>query len=186
MHELGHVGAQPVSGTAFLPSLAPGGKPGWVPESGCCRAPGVPLRGPEPLLPGSQGCPLPPFLPLPLLVYSFTKHYPRAARVPVPPPSISEEVVSSWQGPKTQAWGCKSKEKGQLPALSVAACVALGPAPSPSLSFLNLSVVVQSLRHIRLCEPMNCSTPGLPVPISWSLPKFMSIESVMLSNHLIL
>lgn len=40
MHELGHVGAQPVSGTAFLPSLAPGGRPGLVPESGCYRAPG--------------------------------------------------------------------------------------------------------------------------------------------------
>ena len=34
---------------------------------------------------------------------------------------------------------------------------------------------------------MNCSTPGFPVlPISWSLLKLMSIESVMLSNHLIL
>ena len=34
---------------------------------------------------------------------------------------------------------------------------------------------------------MNCSTPGLPVlPISQSLLKLMSIESVMLSNYLIL
>jgi len=34
---------------------------------------------------------------------------------------------------------------------------------------------------------MDCSTPGLPVhPNSWSLPKLMSIESVMPSNHLIL
>ena len=38
-----------------------------------------------------------------------------------------------------------------------------------------------------LCKPMNCSTPGLPVhPNSQSLPKLMSIESVMPSNHLIL
>ena len=28
--------------------------------------------------------------------------------------------------------------------------------------------------------------PGFPVPLFWSLLKFMSIESVMLSNHLIL
>ena len=38
-----------------------------------------------------------------------------------------------------------------------------------------------------LCDPMNCSTPGLPVhhqlPDS---PKLMSIESVMPSSHLIL
>ena len=33
---------------------------------------------------------------------------------------------------------------------------------------------------------MDCSTPGLLFPISWRLLKFMSIESGMLSNHLIL
>ena len=37
-----------------------------------------------------------------------------------------------------------------------------------------------------LCDPMDCSTPGLLFPISWRLLKFMSIESGMLSNHLIL
>ena len=45
-----------------------------------------------------------------------------------------------------------------------------------------------------LCNPMNCSTAsfsvleefGLFCPISQSLLKFMSIESVMLSHHLIL
>ena len=37
-----------------------------------------------------------------------------------------------------------------------------------------------------LCNPMDCSTPGFPVTNSQSLPKLMSIESVMLSSHLIL
>ena len=38
-----------------------------------------------------------------------------------------------------------------------------------------------------LGDPMNHSTPGFPVHHnSWSLPKLMSIESVMPSNHLIL
>ena len=38
-----------------------------------------------------------------------------------------------------------------------------------------------------LCDSMNCSTPGLTVLHHlWSLPKFMSIELVMLPNHLIL
>ena len=38
-----------------------------------------------------------------------------------------------------------------------------------------------------LCNPMNCSTPGLPVyHNSWSLLKLMPIESVMPSSHLIL
>ena len=41
---------------------------------------------------------------------------------------------------------------------------------------------------LTLCDPMDCSTPGFSVlfTISWSLLKFMSIELVMPSNHLIL
>ena len=39
---------------------------------------------------------------------------------------------------------------------------------------------------LTLCNPMDCSSPGFPVlPISQSLLKLMSIESVMASNHLI-
>ena len=37
-----------------------------------------------------------------------------------------------------------------------------------------------------LCDPMNRNTPGLPITKSRSLPKLMSIESAMPSNHLIL
>ena len=38
-----------------------------------------------------------------------------------------------------------------------------------------------------LCDPMNCSTPGLPVHHQlWSSPKLICIESVMPSSHLIL
>ena len=38
-----------------------------------------------------------------------------------------------------------------------------------------------------LCDPMDCSMPGLPVPYHLpDLPKFMSIKLVMPSNHLIL
>ena len=60
-----------------------------------------------------------------------------------------------------------------------------------SLSFhfqegsVQFSLVAQSC--LTLCDPMDCSTPGLPVHHnSRSLPKLMSIESVMPSNHLIL
>ena len=52
------------------------------------------------------------------------------------------------------------------------------------LGFL-FSSVTQSC--LTLCDPMNCSTPVLPVHHhSRSLLKLMSIESVMPSNHLIL
>jgi len=46
---------------------------------------------------------------------------------------------------------------------------------------------VQSLSHIQLCNPMDCSTPGFPVHHQiWSLLNLMSIESVIPYNHLIL
>ena len=41
--------------------------------------------------------------------------------------------------------------------------------------------------YLTLCDPVDCSTPGfLSFTISWSLLRFMSIELLMLSNHLIL
>ena len=50
---------------------------------------------------------------------------------------------------------------------------------------VQFSSVAQS--YPTLCDPMDYSMLGLPVhPNSWSLPKLMSIESVMPSNHLIL
>ena len=49
----------------------------------------------------------------------------------------------------------------------------------------SFSSVTQSC--LTLCDPLNCSTPGFPVPHHLlELPKLVSIESVMPSNHLIL
>ena len=46
---------------------------------------------------------------------------------------------------------------------------------------------VQLLSRVQLCNPMNCSTPGLPeFTNSWSSLRLTSIESVMPSSHLIL
>ena len=48
-------------------------------------------------------------------------------------------------------------------------------------------VVVWSLSHVWLCNPIDCSMPGLSVlHCLWSLLKLLSIESMMPSNHLIL
>ena len=50
---------------------------------------------------------------------------------------------------------------------------------------VQFSSVSQS--HPTLCDPMDGSMSGLPVhKNSWSLPKLISIESAMLSSHLIL
>ena len=45
------------------------------------------------------------------------------------------------------------------------------------------SSVTQSC--LTLCDTMDCSKPGFPVTNSWSLLKFMSIKSLMPSNHFI-
>ena len=50
-------------------------------------------------------------------------------------------------------------------------------------AFLSVSSVIQLF--LTLCDPMDCSTPGFPVHHQL-LIKLLSIESVMLSNHLIL
>ena len=57
---------------------------------------------------------------------------------------------------------------------------------SSLFSSVQFSSVTQSCATF--CDPMNCSTPGLPVhhQSSRSSPKPMSIESAMPSNHLIL
>ena len=48
-------------------------------------------------------------------------------------------------------------------------------------------VVVHSLSHVQLCDPMDCNTAGfLPFIISRSLLKLMTIEVGMPSNHLVL
>ena len=65
-----------------------------------------------------------------------------------------------------------------------ASCFPIFPLAANKES-VQFSSVAQS--YPTLCSPMNHSTPGLPVHHQLqSLPKPMSIESVMPSNHLIL
>ena len=66
----------------------------------------------------------------------------------------------------------------------------LNSGPGIYLSVVTLYLLLfQSLSHIRLSVTRGLQHPRLPFPALhylWSLLKFMSIESVMLSNHLIL
>ena len=53
--------------------------------------------------------------------------------------------------------------------------------------YIELHVVVQSLRHVQpFATPLTATCQAPLFFTIWSLLKFMSIESVMLSNHLIL
>ena len=62
--------------------------------------------------------------------------------------------------------------------------------PSQHQSLFQLAIQfssVQSLSCVRLCNPMNCSTPGLPVHHQLlEFTQTLDIESVMPSSHLIL
>ena len=54
-------------------------------------------------------------------------------------------------------------------------------------SYWHSVAIVHLLSHVRLCNPMDYSTPGSPsVTVSWSLPKLVSVESVMPFKHLML
>ena len=77
-------------------------------------------------------------------------------------------------GPPSRGWGL-DQEAGRL-------------LPSGSCKRTEfLFIVVQSLSHVRLCDPMDCSTPApLSSTISRSLLRFMPTELMMPSNHLIL
>ena len=60
--------------------------------------------------------------------------------------------------------------------------------PAPAWGFQQWrAAVVQSLNRVRLCKPIDCSTPGFPIlHYLLSLFRFAPIESVVLSNHLLL
>jgi len=61
----------------------------------------------------------------------------------------------------------------------------LSSPPQFYWAIIDISLVCQSCPT--LCNPMDCSTPGFPVCHQlWSLLKFMSVELVMPSSHLIL
>ena len=55
--------------------------------------------------------------------------------------------------------------------------------PNSAVGSVQFHSVAQSCPT--LCNPMDCSTPGLSITNSQSLLKFMSIETVMPFNHLI-
>ena len=95
-----------------------------------------------------------------------------SGRTPIPSPNcISVDLPTHIPSFSGQAgWGARG-HIFQLPADLV-----------PS----KFSSVAQSCPT--LCNPMDCSTPGLPVhhQLPWSLLRLMPIESVMPPNHLIL
>ena len=74
-----------------------------------------------------------------------------------------------------------------LADIAVFICLFYSVSPPTSFSVVFPIVVVQSLSHVGLCNPWTAAHQApLSFTISWNLLKFMSIESVMLSHHLIL
>ena len=80
----------------------------------------------------------------------------------------------------------------QTPQNSVFHCFCLEVETLNILLYLPFLVIFDSVSEfsrsvvLTLCDPMNCSTPGLPVHHQLPLLTLMPIESVMPSSHLIL
>ena len=101
--------------------------------------------------------------------------------------SFQEEMASLSHSIVLLSFFALLNEKG--PLISPCYSLELGIHLSMSfpLSLASLFCSFRSLSHVRLCDPMDCSTPGFHIHYQLlELLKLMSIESVMPSNHLIL
>ena len=81
-------------------------------------------------------------------------------------------------------WTFLTHPRGELKGLPIPGELQCRTRSSKTCPTVQFSSVAQSCPT--LCDPMNCSMPGLPVHHSRSLPKLMSIKLVMPSSHLIL
>ena len=81
-------------------------------------------------------------------------------------------------------WTFLTHPRGELKGLPIPGELQCRTRSSKTCPTVQFSSVAQSCPT--LCDPMNCSMPGLPVHHSRSLPKLMFIKLVMPSSHLIL
>ena len=101
----------------------------------------------------------------------------------MPFPQVSPELDSFWDEPAAGTSG-REESAGLSHCPSTCHLCGLEPRSVGDLS-VQFSSVAQSC--LTLCDPMDCSKPGLPVhPQLPELLKLMPNESVMPSNHLIL
>ena len=91
---------------------------------------------------------------------------------------LDSGILSTWTEIKLQIQAylykevCPGQQSAELRRINISSLLCFSP--------------VQSLSRVQLCNPMHRNTPAsLSITNSQSLPKLMSIESVMLSNHLI-
>ena len=99
---------------------------------------------------------------------------PSPAKAPPSPSRAATQTPGTWPAETTK---------------SPASCLSLRRSTVPSEMTVTVVLsLVQSLSHVRLFETPWTTAHQAPLSstISWSLFKFMSIELVMLSNHLIL
>ena len=99
---------------------------------------------------------------------------PSPAKAPPSPSRAATQTPGTWPAETTK---------------SPASCLSLRRSTVPSEMTVTVVLsLVQSLSHVRLFETPWTTAHQAPLSstISWSLFKFMFIESLMLSNHLIL
>ena len=98
---------------------------------------------------------------------------------------------SPWDDPRLGSWWSSGKAQGRYGGKGageemcqvVRSLQTTGHGYCSSLFLLT----IQSLSRVWLCNPMDCTLQAsLSFTIFWNLPKPMSIESVVPSNHLVL
>ena len=94
-------------------------------------------------------------------------------------------VFSSCGEQRLLFWQCSALSSCSTWAQQLCTQQCLGKYPKELKASVQFSSV-QSLSCVWLCDPMNSSQASLSITNSQSLPKLMSIESVMPSNPLIL
>ena len=96
--------------------------------------------------------------------------------------TVAKNTLKEWSSPHSQQRSPKCSTWCHLKNARMISAQFQGKPFNITVQF---SSVAQSC--LTLCDPMNCSTPGLPtITNSRSSLKLTSIESVMTSSHLIL
>ena len=96
---------------------------------------------------------------------------------------ILQARILEWVSMPSSGRSSQPRDQNQVSFIASRLFTLWGTREAPVMTFSS----VQSLSHAWLCDPMNRSTPGLPVHHQLpDLLKLMPIESVMPSSHLIL
>ena len=100
---------------------------------------------------------------------------------------FTQILIKEWSSESNKIWFIISQYSSSLPLLEALPFLPLFKVPPPWKKIYSVQFLSVAQSCPTLCNPMDCSIPGLPVHHQLlDLLKLKSIESMMPSNHLIL